>query len=328
MTQSSHDAPRGGTYYFTHPVFLEHITPPGHPERVDRLKAVSEVLGQEAFSSLIRHLPVRVEREKTQLAHPASYFERVADYIPLEGMAQVDSDTIVSPKSLEAALTAVGAATQAVDLVCSGKADNAFVAVRPPGHHAERDRAMGFCLFNSVAIAARHAQQAFGYERVAIVDFDVHHGNGTQDIFWDDPSVLFCSSHQMPLYPGSGALSETGEGDNIVNAPLQEGMGRDGFQEAYESRIFPALKAFEPQLILISAGFDAHHRDPLAGLKLNENDFDWITGRLMDLADQYCDGRVVSMLEGGYDLKGLSQSVGAHVTRLMGKSADKNNSGD
>lgn len=328
MAKSPDPALHNGTHYFTHPIFLEHVTPPGHPERIDRLKAVNAVLDTEDFAALRRHLPIRVEREKTQLAHPVSYFDRVADYIPLEGLAQVDADTIVSPKSLEAALTAVGAATQAVDVVCAGKADNAFVAVRPPGHHAEQDRAMGFCLFNSVAIAARHAQQAFGYDRVAIVDFDVHHGNGTQDIFWDDPSVLFCSSHQMPLYPGSGALSETGISNNIINAPLQEGMGKDGFQDAYESRIFPALKAFEPQLILISAGFDGHYRDPLAGLKLNENDFDWITGRLMDLADQYCDGRVVSMLEGGYDLKGLSQSVGAHVSRLMGKNAKKHNAGE
>lgn len=317
----SDTASPSATHFFTHPIFLEHVTPPGHPERIDRLNVVNDILAHEEFNALVRKTPLRAESDRVYLAHPPHFFERVAGMVPLEGMSQVDSDTIISPKSLEAALTAVGAATNAVDAVAKGEAQNAFVAARPPGHHAEKDRAMGFCLFNSVAIAARHAQQTYGYERIAIVDFDVHHGNGTQDIFWDDPSVLFCSSHQMPLYPGSGALSETGAGNagNIVNAPLLEGTQTNGFKEAYETRIFPQIQAFKPDMILISAGFDAHYRDPLAGLKLVENDFDWVTGRLMDIADSLCDGRVVSMLEGGYDLLGLSRSVRAHILRLMGK---------
>ena len=250
------------------------------------------------------------------LAHPQAHLDKVKAAIPEEGLARIDEDTTISPKSLEAALTAVGGATAAVDDVFSGEARNAFVAGRPPGHHAEKNRAMGFCLFNNAAIAARHAQKAHGVERVAIVDWDVHHGNGTQDIFWDDPSVLYCSTHQMPLYPGGGAREETGAG-NIVNAPLAPGSGSEAFRHAFDTLVLPAVERFSPELIIISAGFDAHRRDPLAEINLEAGDFDWATGVLMDKADRLSQGRLVSLLEGGYDLQGLAVSVAAHVGRLM-----------
>jgi acetoin utilization deacetylase AcuC-like enzyme len=222
----------------------------------------------------------------------------------------------MSPKTLEAALIAVGGACQAVDAVLTGAARNAFCAMRPPGHHAEPERAMGFCFFNQAAIAARHAQVAHGLSRVAIVDWDVHHGNGTQAIFWDDPSVLYASTHQMPLYPGTGEASEVGAG-NIVNVPLAEGADGTDFKAAFESRILPALDRFEPELLIISAGFDAHERDPLGGLELVEADFAWATDVLMERAERSFGGRIVSVLEGGYDLKGLAGSTAAHVERLM-----------
>jgi acetoin utilization deacetylase AcuC-like enzyme len=236
--------------------------------------------------------------------------------IPEEGINHFEADTYASPASLQAALTGVGGAIAAVDAVFSGKADNAFVAARPPGHHAEREKAMGFCFFNNAAIAARHAQRAHGAERVAIVDWDVHHGNGTQDIFFNDPSVLFCSTHQMPLYPGSGAKDETGAG-NIVNAPLSPDTGSDHFREAFRSRVLPRVADFRPDLIIISAGFDAHHRDPLAQINLVADDFDWATGKLMDLSEKSANNRVVSLLEGGYDLEGLAESAATHIFRLM-----------
>ncbi len=234
----------------------------------------------------------------------------------MKELLELDADTSVSPKSWEAALTAVGASTAAIDDVFSGRADNVFVASRPPGHHAETSTAMGFCLFNNAAIAARYAQRRFGAERVAIVDWDVHHGNGTQEIFWRDPSVLYCSTHQMPLYPGTGAKDETGAG-NIVNAPLSPRTGSEIFREAYLSRVLPAIDRFRPDLMIISAGFDAHHLDPLAEINLTEDDFDWATGQLMERAARFSGNRVVSLLEGGYDLQGLAFSVGAHVKRLM-----------
>ena len=206
---------------------------------------------------------------------------------------------------------------KAVDEVMAGTAANAFVAVRPPGHHAETARPMGFCLFNNAAIAARYAQTKHGAERAAIVDFDVHHGNGSQDIFWSDKSVMYCSTHEMPLYPGTGAKSERGDFDNIVNAPLRAGDGGEQFKQAMESVILPRLRAFKPDILIISAGFDAHTRDPLANLNLVEADFAWVTQKLLEIADQSAKGRVVSLLEGGYDLEGLSRSVAAHVTALM-----------
>jgi acetoin utilization deacetylase AcuC-like enzyme len=249
-------------------------------------------------------------------AHPAEFVERVRAAIPETGIVRVDGDTTASPKSWQAALTAIGAANAAVDDAFSGAADNVFIAARPPGHHAEKTTAMGFCLFNHAAIAARHAQKKHGAERVAIIDWDVHHGNGTQDVFWDDPSVLYCSTHQMPLFPGTGAKNETGAG-NIVNAPLAPDTGSDIFREALSSRVLPAVDAFRPDLIIVSAGFDAHRRDPLAEINLDEADFDWATGQVMECAARHCDNRLVSLLEGGYDLQGLAFSVAAHVGRLM-----------
>jgi acetoin utilization deacetylase AcuC-like enzyme len=236
--------------------------------------------------------------------------------MPEEDISQVEADTYASPATLQAALTGIGGAIGAIDAVFSGKADNAFVAARPPGHHAERNKAMGFCFFNNAAIAARHAQRAHGAERVAIVDWDVHHGNGTQDIFFDDPSVLFCSTHQMPLYPGSGAKDETGAG-NIVNAPLSANDGSDHFREAFKSRVLPRVADFRPDVIIISAGFDAHHRDPLAQINLVADDFDWATAKIMELSEKSANNRVVSLLEGGYDLEGLAESAATHIYRLM-----------
>jgi len=316
------------TRLYWHPIYLQHLTPPGHPERPDRLRALHSVLEGDEFYNLDRVEAPMGEEEAILYAHPESFAERIRAAIPEEideedrengkpqPLTRVDSDTVVSPKSWEAALTAIGAANAAVDTVFTGEADNVFVAARPPGHHAERDRAMGFCLFNNAAIAARHAQRKHGAERVAIVDWDVHHGNGTQDIFETDPTVLYCSTHQMPLYPGTGAKDETGVG-NIVNAPLSPNTGSREFREAFTSRVLPALDDFRPDLIIISAGFDAHHRDPLAEINLDESDFDWATGKLMDRAERFSGNRLVSLLEGGYDLQGLSQSAARHITRLM-----------
>lgn len=304
------------TRLYHHPIYLEHLTPAGHPERPDRLRAVQRVLDDEAFAALDRvEAPMGAE-ETILYAHPQTHLDRVRAAIPAEGLTQIDGDTVASPKSWQAALTAIGAANAAVDDVFSGEADNVFVASRPPGHHAEKATAMGFCLFNNAAVAARYAQKKHGAERVAIVDWDVHHGNGTQDIFWDDPSVLYCSTHQMPLYPGTGARNETGAG-NIVNAPLAPRTGSDLFHDAFTARVLPALDNFRPDLIIVSAGFDAHHRDPLAEINLTEEDFDWATGQLMDRATRHSSGRLVSLLEGGYDLQGLAFSVAAHVGRLM-----------
>lgn len=304
------------TRLYTSPIFLEHLTPPGHPERPDRLRAIEAALEHENFAELDRQEAPMAGRETVLLAHPESFLDRVVAAIPEEGLTSIDADTTASPKSLEAALTAVGGAIAGVDAVLAGKADNVFLAARPPGHHAERDKAMGFCLFNHAAIAARHARKTHGLERIVIVDWDVHHGNGTQDIFREDPSVVYCSTHQMPLFPGTGAKGETGVG-NIVNAPLSPHDGSDHFREAFKSRVLPALEEARPDLIIISAGFDAHHRDPLAEINLVADDFDWATGKILDVAGRYCNNRVVSILEGGYDLVGLAESAAVHILRLM-----------
>ena len=304
------------TRLYTHPIFAEHLTGEGHPERPERMKAVADALAGDAFSALDRVEAVEGTTEQVLLCHPHDHLRQLARTMPVEGLLRIESDTVVSPKSFQAALFAVGAACAAVDDVVSGTADNVFVAARPPGHHAERTTAMGFCLFNHAAIAARHAQARHGLSRVAIVDWDVHHGNGTQDIFWSDPSVLYASTHQMPLYPGSGETSETGAG-NIVNAPLSDGDGGRAFRAAFTEVVLPALDAFRPDLVIVSAGFDAHRLDPLACLNLVEDDFDWATGKLMDVADRHASGRLVSLLEGGYDLDGLAGSAAAHVARLM-----------
>ena len=305
------------TLFVTHPACLEHRTPAGHPERPDRLRAISEVLGRPEFSALTRAEAPAAPLATIALCHPMDYIEAIREATPQQGMARIDADTTLSPGSFEAALRATGGALYAVDEVMAKHADNAFVAVRPPGHHAETARAMGFCLFNSAAIAARYAQKHYGLPRAAVVDFDVHHGNGSQDIFWSDASVMYCSTHEMPLYPGTGARDERGEHDNIVNAPLRSGNDGRHFREAFESTILPRLKAFAPDMIVISAGFDAHMRDPLASLNLLEPDFAWATRKIMEVADASAEGRVVSVLEGGYDLEGLSQSAAAHVTALM-----------
>jgi acetoin utilization deacetylase AcuC-like enzyme len=304
------------TILYEHPVFLEHHVPQGHPERPDRLKALNALLEHENFRALDRREAPTANEDAVTLAHPESFLFEVIRSMPEEGVRQIEADTHASPESLKAALTGIGGAMAGVDDVFAGRADNVFVASRPPGHHAEHDKVMGFCLFNNVAIAARHAQKAHGAERVAIIDFDVHHGNGTQDIFQADPSVLYCSTHQMPLYPGTGAKNETGVG-NIVNAPLNPHDGSADFRDAVRSRVMPALHNFRPDLVIISAGFDAHHRDPLAQINLVGDDFDWITGQIMEVAGKYADNRVVSVLEGGYDLEGLAESAGLHICRLM-----------
>ncbi|MBB3592254.1 acetoin utilization deacetylase AcuC-like enzyme [Rhizobium sp. BK529] len=307
------------TRLYEHPVFLEHVTPSGHPERSDRIRALNVALEHPNFERLDRKQAPQANEDAVLLAHPEEHLTAVMRQIPEEEdkINQLEADTYASQKSLKAALTGVGGAMAAVDDVFRGKADNVFVAARPPGHHAEKMTAMGFCFFNNAAIAARHAQKAHGAERVAIVDWDVHHGNGTQDIFWDDPSVLFCSTHQMPLYPGSGAKEENGTHGTIVNAPLSPNVGSDHFREAFKSRVLPALNDFRPDLIIISAGFDAHHRDPLAQINLTGEDFDWATGRLLEVADRSANNRVVSLLEGGYDLEGLAESAGMHILRMM-----------
>jgi acetoin utilization deacetylase AcuC-like enzyme len=304
------------TRLYHHPIFAEHLTGLGHPERPERMQAVAAALEAEAFQHLDRQEAPEGSVEAIYRCHPQQYVRRIAKSIPDEGLARIDGDTVVSPKSFSAAFHAVGAACAAVDDVATGDVSNVFVAARPPGHHAEREVAMGFCLFNTAAIAARHAQAVHGLGRVAIVDWDVHHGNGTQDIFLTDPSVFYASTHEMPLFPGTGAKNETGAG-NIVNAPLSAGDGSDEFRDAFSSRVLTALDAFQPDLIIISAGFDAHHRDPLASIQLVEDDFDWATGKLMDIADRHAGGKLVSLLEGGYDLVGLGKSVSAHVKRLM-----------
>jgi len=305
------------TLLITHPACLNHLTPPGHPERPDRLRAVARALDAERFKSLARAQAPAAPFETIALCHPIDHIEALRNAAPKDGIVHLDADTAMSPGSLEAALRGAGGAVDAVDAVIGGKAANAFVATRPPGHHAETARPMGFCLFNNAAIAARHAQKHHGIGRVAIVDFDVHHGNGSQEIFWSDPTVMYCSTHQMPLYPGTGAVSERGEHDNIVNAPLRAGDGGPEFRAAFEARILPRLSAFRPELIVISAGFDAHTRDPLANLNLLEADFDWASRKIMEIADATAQGRLVSVLEGGYDLDGLAASAAAHVAALM-----------
>jgi acetoin utilization deacetylase AcuC-like enzyme len=304
------------TALISHPDCLEHVTPPGHPERVDRLRAIDQALQDEAFMFLQRVDAPLAEDSAILRAHPKSHLDHIAGLVPETGDVALDADTYVSPLSLRAARRAAGAQVLAVDMVLAGEAANAFCATRPPGHHAEAMRAMGFCLFNNAAIGALHAIEAHGLRRVAIVDFDVHHGNGAQDIFERDGRVMYCSSHEWPLYPGTGAPHETGVG-NIVNATLPGLSTGSEFREAYEQTILPALERFRPELLYISAGFDAHARDPLATLQLSERDFVWVTNALCDVADRWCGGRIVSTLEGGYDLEGLARSAAAHVKVLM-----------
>ncbi len=308
------------TLIYTHQSALEHITPSGHPERVDRMKAILQVLKSPHFKGLPILEAPQGRHEDILRAHTDEHLQRILSLAVENDFEYLDSDTVMSPGSLEAALRAVGAATSAVDAVFQGDAANAFCAMRPPGHHAERNRPMGFCFFNQAAIAALYARDKYDAERVAVVDFDVHHGNGTQDIFWSDPDLFYGSTHQMPLYPGTGSRNETGAG-NIFNAPLKAGDGGVEFRTAMRDLILPALNLHEPDLVIISAGFDAHQNDPLGSLQLTEEDFAWATLQLMEVAETHCDSRVVSVLEGGYDLQGLAASVAVHIQTLMHGSA-------
>jgi acetoin utilization deacetylase AcuC-like enzyme len=304
------------TLYYSHPDFLFHETGPGHPECANRLRSIEKALTNLEFSSLIRQSPPLGTEQQIRLIHPQFHIDAILDAIPEQGNHYLDQDTVLSPGSGQAALRAVGAVCDAVDKVLSGSADNAFCAIRPPGHHAEPELAMGFCLFNNIAIAANYARQHYQLERIAIVDFDVHHGNGTQAAFYNQPNVLYASSHQMPHYPGTGYPTETGVG-NIINVPLAAGDSGVEFRQKYNRIIFPALKSFKPDLLLISAGFDAHKDDPLASISLVEDDFKWITQELMTIADSCCKGRIISALEGGYNLNALAASVAIHVKTLM-----------
>jgi acetoin utilization deacetylase AcuC-like enzyme len=305
------------TLLITHPACLEHLTPLGHPERPERLRAVERALEAEKFQTLARELAPLAPLEVVALCHPMDYIVALRDASPAEDIIHLDGDTAMSPGTFEAALRAAGGGIHAVDEVVSKRAANAFVATRPPGHHAETARPMGFCLFDNAAIAARYAQNHHGIARAAIVDFDVHHGNGSQEIFWADKTVMYCSTHQMPLFPGTGAVGESGDYNTIVNAPLRPGDGRKAFRDAFDLRILPRLTEFQPELIIISAGFDAHMRDPLANINLAEEDFAWATQKIMDIADACASGRIVSLLEGGYDLQALGNSAAAHVAALM-----------
>lgn len=302
---------------YTHPACLLHDPGPGHVERPARLRAVLQALDHDRHAALDRIEAPRATREQLLRVHSVEHIERILASEPLEGAFRLDEDTLMSVGSIEAALRAAGATVAAVDAVMSGATAHAFCAVRPPGHHATRDQAMGFCLFNNIAVAAAHALAAHGLKRVAIADFDVHHGNGTQAIFEHDPRVLFVSSHQSPLYPDSGTEHEHGAG-NVFNGTLSPGAGSHEFRELWDGVLLPRIQAFKPQLVLISAGFDAHRNDPLADIRLGQEDYAWITERLVSLAHRHAHGRVVSTLEGGYDLAALAASASAHVGALVG----------
>ena len=302
---------------YTHPACLQHDPGPKHAERPARLRAVLQALDHDRHAALDRVEAPRVTREQLLQVHGSAHVDHVLGSAPPEGGTyRLDEDTVMSPGSVEAALRAAGATVAAVDAVLSGAVQRAFCAVRPPGHHATRDQAMGFCLFNNIAVAAAHALAAHGLKRVAIADFDVHHGNGTQAIFEREPRVLFVSSHESPLYPGSGREDERGVG-NIVNGTLSPGAGSHEFRELWDGVLLPRLHAFKPQLVLVSAGFDAHRNDPLANIRLGQGDYAWITERLVALANTHAEGRLVSSLEGGYDLPALAASTAAHVNSLM-----------
>lgn len=307
------------TLLFTHEAFFDHDMGRFHPESPARLKAVLSALDDEVFSALVRRSAPRATREQLERVHPADYVDWILGQVPDEGIVSLDGDTSLSPGSGEAALRAAGAVCAAVDAVMAGEGDNAFCAVRPPGHHAEPARAMGFCLFSNVAVAAYHAREAHRLNRIAVVDFDVHHGNGTQAAFWQDPDMLLISLHQSPLYPGTGDASERSPANSILNIPLPPMSGGDDFRRAFSSQAMPRLAAFDPDFILVSAGFDAHEDDPLASLRYSDEDFAWATSELLAVSDHACRGRLVSALEGGYDLAALGSSAAAHVRALMAR---------
>ena len=311
------------TLVFTHAACLEHRPGPHHPESPERLKAVVQALQTPEFASLAwRDAPMGTV-EQLQLIHDAYYIDEIAESAPTQGYVALDAgDTIMSPGSWEAVMRCVGAACAGVDAVMDGQARNVFCATRPCGHHAEPAKAMGFCIFNQAAIAAAYAHEIHKLQRVAVVDFDVHHGNGTQAAFFDRPELFYASSHQSPFYPGTGARSETGVNHNIVNVPLPRGCDSAQFRAAISTLVLPSLRAFAPEILIVSAGFDAHRLDPLAGMNLEDSDFHWITRELMEIADQSCNGRIVSILEGGYSLDALATSTAAHVSALMQAHAD------
>jgi acetoin utilization deacetylase AcuC-like enzyme len=305
------------TILFTHPDCISHNPGPGHPERPERLKAVLAALDHPDFAGLDRRAAPLAEEAQIARVHDADFVAELLAAVPERGYARLDADTVMSPGSGNAALRAAGAVIAAVDAVMAGEAANAFCAVRPPGHHAEPGHAMGFCLFNGIAVGAAHAEIVYGLKRIAIIDFDVHHGNGTQTMTASRPGWFYGSTHQYPFYPGTGATREHGPYRNIVNAPMSAGTGSDQFRDAFDGVILPALEAYRPELLMISAGFDAHRADPLAAVELDEDDFVWATGALVHVADKYSSGRIVSVLEGGYDLTALAASAAAHVRALM-----------
>jgi acetoin utilization deacetylase AcuC-like enzyme len=305
------------TLLYTHPACLAHDPGPYHPEAPARLTAVLEALSAPEFDPLERREAPEATIEDLARVHPRRFVERLLAAVPQRGHVGIDADTVMSPASGQAALRSAGAVAAAVDAVVAGEADSAFCAVRPPGHHAEPGRAMGFCLFNNVAVGALRARQVHGLKRIAVVDFDVHHGNGTQAAFWDDAELFYGSTHQSPLYPGTGSAGETGTADNIVNVPLPPMSGSAQFRNGMLRTLLPALDRFRPEMVLISAGFDAHRSDPLAQLMLDEADYGWATEQLLAIARSYSGGRVVSTLEGGYDLQALGASAAAHVRALM-----------
>jgi len=306
------------TILITHPACLGHFMGPHHPESPDRLRAVLAALDAPEFATLIREEAPEATRDQLLLVHPADHVDEILAIRPAQGQGvALDADTIMSAGSADAALRAAGGACAAVDAVMAGRAQNAFAAIRPPGHHAEPDRAMGFCLFNNAAIAAQHARTRWGLTKIAVLDFDVHHGNGTQAMFAADKNLFYASSHQSPCYPGTGHPHETGVAGNIVNAPLPPGAGSAEFRAAWARIILPALDAFAPELVIVSAGFDAHRADPLAQLRVETSDYAWLTRELLRIADSHAGGKIVSVLEGGYDLAALADAAAAHVRELM-----------
>jgi acetoin utilization deacetylase AcuC-like enzyme len=306
------------TWIYTHDACLDHLPGPGHPESPARLEAVLAALRTESFAALRWADAPLGTREQVHRVHDPEYVDAVERAVPAQGQRSLDAgDTVMSPGTWQAVMRCVGAACAAVDAVVAGEARNAFCATRPCGHHAEADRAMGFCVFNQAAIAALHARAVHGLQRVAVVDFDVHHGNGTQNCFFADPKLFYGSSHQSPFYPGTGARAETGVAGNIVNLPLARGSDSARFRDGMQRELLPALRRFAPELLIISAGFDAHELDPLGGLALTDDDFAWITRELLAVAAEHCGGRVVSTLEGGYSLEGLASGTAAHVRALM-----------
>jgi len=305
------------TILFTHQSCLLHEVAAGHPENPSRLKVLEALFADDIFNELERRDAPLGTVDQIALMHSEQYIEEIVRAVPDNELIYLDADTSLSHGSIEAAMRGCGSVCAAIDALMTENAKNAFCAVRPPGHHAETEKAMGFCLFNNAAIGAAYAREKFKVDRVAVVDFDVHHGNGTQEMFWSQPNLLYTSTHQMPLFPGTGAVSEFGEHNNVINAPLSAGSGSSEFRTAFNEIIFPGLRKFSPDLLIISAGFDAHADDPLANLNLCEDDFSWITLELLAIAEKYSDGRLVSVLEGGYNLEALSRSVSVHVRGLM-----------